>query len=116
MEKLLRCSDLGTDCGFEACGDTAEEVLKTLLDHARAIHGLKDIPEKDLVRLRETVQQAFCAPKEGITLAEGNFVLVFNEQCIKTFTLAARRTRRVIFCLSGWYSHHSREALQFTSE
>jgi len=48
MEKLLRCSDLGTECDFEACGDTAEEVLKTLLDHARAIHGLKDIPEKDL--------------------------------------------------------------------
>jgi predicted small metal-binding protein len=71
MEKLLRCSDLGTDCGFEACGDTAEEVLKTLLDHARAIHGLKDIPEKDLVRLRETVQQAFCVPKGGYNPGRG---------------------------------------------
>jgi predicted small metal-binding protein len=71
MEKLLRCSDLGTDCGFEACGDTADEVLKTLLDHARAIYGLKDIPEKDVVRLRETVQQAFCVPKGGYNPGRG---------------------------------------------
>ncbi len=71
MEKLLRCSDLGTECGFEACGDTPEEVLKTLLDHARAIHGLKDIPEKDLVRLRGIVQQAFCVPKGGYNPGRG---------------------------------------------
>jgi predicted small metal-binding protein len=71
MEKLLRCSDLGTDCGFEACGDTTDEVLKTLFDHARAIHGLKDIPEKDAARLRKTVQQAFCAPKGGYNPGRG---------------------------------------------
>jgi predicted small metal-binding protein len=68
MEKLLRCSDLGTDCNFEACGDTPEEVLEILLDHARAIHGLKDIPEKKLLHLRESVQDAFCVPKGGYTL------------------------------------------------
>jgi predicted small metal-binding protein len=71
MEKLLRCSDLGTDCTFEACGDTPEEVLKTLLDHAKAIHGLKDIPEKHIVRLKETVQQAFCVPKGGYNPGRG---------------------------------------------
>jgi predicted small metal-binding protein len=53
MEKLLRCRDLGMDCDFEACGETPEEVLKTAIDHDRAIHGLKDIPEKDRIRAEE---------------------------------------------------------------
>jgi len=65
MEKLLRCRDLGADCDFEACGENAEEVLKTAVDHARAIHGLKDISEKDRLRARATVQDAFCVPKGG---------------------------------------------------
>ena len=65
MEKLLRCRNLGLDCDFEACGETKEEVLKTALDHARAIHGLKNISEKDLMRARETIQDSFCVPKGG---------------------------------------------------
>jgi predicted small metal-binding protein len=65
MEKLLRCRDLGADCDFEACGENAEEVLKTAVDHARAIHGLKDISEKDRLRARAAVQDAFCVPKGG---------------------------------------------------
>ena len=60
MEKLLRCRDLGMDCDFEACGETPEEVLKTAIDHARAIHGLKDIPEKDRIRQRSpTLKKLF---------------------------------------------------------
>jgi predicted small metal-binding protein len=65
MEKLLRCRDLGVDCDFEACGENAEEVLKTAVDHARAIHGLKDISEKERLRARAAVQDAFYVPKGG---------------------------------------------------
>ena len=43
MEKLLRCNVFNNNCTFEACEITAEETLKTAVDHARAIHGLKDI-------------------------------------------------------------------------
>ncbi len=65
MEKLLRCRDLGMDCDFEACGEDAEEVLKTAVDHARAIHGLKDVSEKDRLRAKAAVQDGFCVPKGG---------------------------------------------------
>ena len=71
MEKLLRCRDLGPDCNFEACEETTEEVLKTAIDHARAIHGLKDISEKDRMRVREGIQDAFCVPKGGYNLGGG---------------------------------------------
>lgn len=65
MEKLLRCSDLGLDCKFEACEDTEDRVLETALDHARAVHGLKKISEKDRSKVREAIQDAFCVPKGG---------------------------------------------------
>jgi predicted small metal-binding protein len=73
MEKLLRCRDMGLDCDFEACGESPEESLKTAIDHARAIHGLKDIPEKDLLRARATIQDAFCVPKGGYNPGGGGF-------------------------------------------
>jgi predicted small metal-binding protein len=72
MEKLLRCRDLGPNCEFEACGGTPEEVLKTAIDHARAIHGLKDISEKDRLRARAAIQDAFCVPKGGYNPGEGS--------------------------------------------
>jgi predicted small metal-binding protein len=65
MEKLLSCRTLGYDCDFEACGDTAKETLETAIDHARAIHGLKDLSEKDLMRVRGEVRDSFCVPKGG---------------------------------------------------
>jgi len=34
-------------------------------EDARAIHGLKDLSEKDLMRLREEVRDSFCVPKGG---------------------------------------------------
>lgn len=71
MEKLLRCSDLGFNCGFEACEDTPEKVLKTLLDHARVIHGMKEVSEKDRVQASESIQDAFCVPKGGYNPGRG---------------------------------------------
>lgn len=65
MEKLIGCRDLGLDCDFEACGETPEEALNIAVDHARAIHGLKDISERDRQRARAAVRDAFCVPKGG---------------------------------------------------
>ncbi len=73
MGKLLRCRDLGIDCDFEACGETPEETLKIAVDHARAVHGLEDIPEKDRARARAALQDAFCVPKGGYNPGGGIF-------------------------------------------
>ena len=71
MENLLRCRDLGLDCEFEACGETPQEVLETAVDHARAIHGLMEIPEKARIQARAAIQDAFCVPKGGYNPGEG---------------------------------------------
>lgn len=71
MEKLLRCSDLGFNCGFEACEGTSEEVMKTAVDHARALHGLKEISGKDRAEAQAAIQDAFCVPKGGYNPGRG---------------------------------------------
>jgi predicted small metal-binding protein len=66
MEKLLRCSDLGFECEFEGCEDTEEEVIKTVLNHARSLHGFTgELSGRERVHIRTGVQDAFCVPKGG---------------------------------------------------
>jgi len=71
MEKLLRCRDLGPDCEFEACAETSEDALKIAVDHARAMHGLKEISEKERQRARAAIQDSFCVPMGGYNPGEG---------------------------------------------
>jgi predicted small metal-binding protein len=71
MEKLLRCRDLGPDCEFEACAETTDDALQIAIDHARAMHGLKEISGKDRRRARAAIQDSFCAPMGGYNPGEG---------------------------------------------
>ena len=70
MEKLLRCRDLGPDCEFEACAETAEDALRIAVDHARAMHGLKTILEKERRGARKAIQDSFCVPMGGYNPGE----------------------------------------------
>ena len=71
MEKLLRCRDLGPDCEFEACAETTEGALQIAVDHAQAMHGFKEISEKDRRRARAAIQDSFCVPMGGYNPGEG---------------------------------------------
>ena len=68
MEKLLRCREFGPDCKFEACAETAEDAMKIAIDHARAVHGLKEISDKDLRSARASIQDSFCVPMGGYNM------------------------------------------------
>ena len=54
MGKAIRCREVGVDCDFEARGETTEEVLQKCAEHARAEHGMTEIPPE----LAEKVQAA----------------------------------------------------------
>jgi len=68
MEKLLRCREFGTDCEFEACAETADDAMQIAIDHARAVHGLKEISDKDRRRAKAAIQDSFCVPMGGYNL------------------------------------------------
>jgi predicted small metal-binding protein len=44
MAKVISCRDVGMDCDFEAHGETEQEILQQCAEHARAEHGMTEIP------------------------------------------------------------------------
>lgn len=42
--KMLACKDMGMDCPFVAKGETKEEVMEKMMEHAKMEH--KDMVEK----------------------------------------------------------------------
>jgi predicted small metal-binding protein len=54
--KILRCRDVGMDCGFEARATTEEEILKTAAAPAQSVHNMKDIPIEALEKVRAAIR------------------------------------------------------------
>jgi predicted small metal-binding protein len=45
MTLVLRCRDAGVDCDWEARAETEEELKAKTAEHARAEHGMNEIPD-----------------------------------------------------------------------
>jgi predicted small metal-binding protein len=56
MAKVLRCREVGMDCDFVARGETEEEILKKAAEHADTDHGMKEIPEEVLAKVRAAIR------------------------------------------------------------
>ncbi|MDT5157513.1 MAG: hypothetical protein QOC99_3943 [Acidobacteriota bacterium] len=44
MAKTMSCRDVGPDCDFVARGETEEEVMGQVAEHARSAHDMEDVP------------------------------------------------------------------------
>ncbi len=44
MAKTVSCRDIGADCDFVARGNSEEEVLRQVAEHARTDHQMSEIP------------------------------------------------------------------------
>ncbi|GMR05049.1 MAG: hypothetical protein BMS9Abin23_0977 [Thermodesulfobacteriota bacterium] len=56
MAKAIRCRDIGVECDFEARAETEEELMGKMQEHARKGHGMTDIPEEMVKKLKEAVR------------------------------------------------------------
>ena len=58
MAKVLRCKQIGPDahCEFEARGETDEDILKQVAEHATSVHGLKEIPDELVQKALANIQ------------------------------------------------------------
>ncbi len=56
MAKVLRCRDIGMDCKFEARAETEEEILKKAVEHAQAVHNMKEIPREVVEKVRAAIR------------------------------------------------------------
>jgi predicted small metal-binding protein len=44
MAKTMSCRDVGPDCDFVARGESEDEVMGQVAEHARTVHGMEDVP------------------------------------------------------------------------
>ena len=60
MAKVLRCKHIGPDtsCQFEAKGDTEDEILKQVAEHAASEHGITEVTPALVEKARENMEDA----------------------------------------------------------
>ena len=56
MPKVLNCGDVRPGCNFEIRGDSDEEIFRKAAEHARASHGLQNIPIELLEKVRDAIR------------------------------------------------------------
>jgi len=54
MAKTVSCRDVGADCDFVARGNSNEEILSQVEEHARTAHNMSEIP----IEVREKIHAA----------------------------------------------------------
>jgi predicted small metal-binding protein len=57
MAMVINCRDVGADCDFEARAETEEELFKILQEHARAGHGMEEIPPELVEKVRLAIRE-----------------------------------------------------------
>jgi predicted small metal-binding protein len=55
--KVVRCRDVGVDCDFEAQGNTEQEVLQKCAEHAKADHGMTEIPAEMVAKVKASIKE-----------------------------------------------------------
>jgi predicted small metal-binding protein len=57
MAKTISCKDMGKgECSFVARGANEAEALKSLAEHARTVHNMKDIPPEMITKARQVMK------------------------------------------------------------
>lgn len=58
MAKIVRCKDVGFDCDGVIRADTEEEALQHAAQHAQEAHGLEDLTEEVVAKVKAAMQDA----------------------------------------------------------
>ncbi len=56
MAKTLTCRETGVDCDWSTTGETVEDVMKNVDEHALEAHGIKQIPNEMADRVRARIR------------------------------------------------------------
>ncbi|PYK31709.1 MAG: hypothetical protein DME57_02695 [Verrucomicrobia bacterium] len=55
MAKTVSCRDVGSDCDFVARGNSEEEVMLQVADHARTDHHMSEVPAEMADKVRAAI-------------------------------------------------------------
>ncbi len=55
MAKTVNCRDVGFDCDGVVKGDTEEETLMRVAEHAKTVHGLEDVTPDVVAKVKSVM-------------------------------------------------------------
>jgi predicted small metal-binding protein len=58
MTRVLHCADAGFECDANIEGETDDEVMAKAAEHARDVHGVKEIDEETGAKFRSLIHEA----------------------------------------------------------
>ena len=56
MEKRIACNDVVPGCGFTASATTEEELVKQVVAHAAAVHGVTDVTPELAAKVQSAIR------------------------------------------------------------
>jgi len=56
MAKMLRCRDIGVDCGGVIRAKTEAELMKKVAEHAKKVHGMSKIPPELAAKVKKAIR------------------------------------------------------------
>ena len=56
--RVLHCADAGFECDETVEGESDEEVMSKVAEHARDVHGMNEIDEETGAKLRSLIHEA----------------------------------------------------------
>jgi len=56
MAKSVSCRDVGADCDFVARGNSEEEIMSQVAEHARTEHNMDEIPAEIRDQVRAAIR------------------------------------------------------------
>jgi predicted small metal-binding protein len=65
MMKIVECGAVVPGCKFVAHGDSAEELMMKMMDHARSVHGIEHLSEPLKAKIRSAVKEDTAAVEGG---------------------------------------------------
>lgn len=63
MAKAMRCGDVVPGCDFVARGDTEDEVMGQVAEHARSAHGVESVSPELAAQARAAIHEESAPPR-----------------------------------------------------
>jgi predicted small metal-binding protein len=57
MAKKMECRSVGLDCDFVARGENEDEIMHKVGEHAKAAHGMTEIPPDVAEKVRASIHE-----------------------------------------------------------
>jgi predicted small metal-binding protein len=57
MAKKFKCAAIGMNCGYEETANTTEQLMPKIAAHAKAAHGMSQIPKEVLAEVQAAMKE-----------------------------------------------------------